>query len=318
MGAFLARRALQGLVTMCAASIIIFIVIRLVPGDPAALYAGADASPETIAAIRERFGLNEPLHMQYLYWVANILRGDLGNSYVAGVPVAGLIAHRIPATLILLGGSVLVMTVAGFAIGVAAAITPSRKVDAVLTGFSSLLSGAPIFWVGLLGILVFAVYLNWLPVGGYVSPVQDWAAGLKSMAMPCIVLGITLAGTQALFIRTAFKEVLNSDYIRLAVAKGASPRRVLWRHVTRNALVPVVTVFGVAIANLLGGAVVIETVFTWPGLGLLMINSVSANDYPTVQALMLMYVAIFIIVNFLTDLSYSLIDPRIRLTGGPA
>ena len=167
-------------------------------------------------------------------------------------------------------------------------------------------------------ILLFAVYLRWLPVGGYVNPFTNPVNGLKAMAMPCIVLGIAMAGTQARFIRAAYKEVLESDYIRLAEAKGASRRRIVWKHATRNAMVPIVTVFGVAIANLLGGAVVIETVFTWPGLGLLMINSVNVNDYPTVQVILLLYVAIFVVVNFLTDVSYSLIDPRIRLTGAPA
>jgi peptide/nickel transport system permease protein len=318
MGAFLLKRAVQGIVTIFAASIVIFIVIRLIPGDPAVMYAGSDATPETIAAIREEFGLTQPIHIQYLIWLREIAHGNFGTSFVAHVPVVNLIGQRVMPTLILLVGSVIVMSVLGFALGAAAAVTRKRMLDTVLTGISSFLSGAPVFWIGLLAILLFAVYLRWLPVGGYVNPFTNPVNGLKAMAMPCIVLGIAMAGTQARFIRAAYKEVLESDYIRLAEAKGASRRRIVWKHATRNAMVPIVTVFGVAIANLLGGAVVIETVFTWPGLGLLMINSVNVNDYPTVQVILLLYVAIFVVVNFLTDVSYSLIDPRIRLTGAPA
>nr|WP_272490890.1 ABC transporter permease [Mesobacterium pallidum] len=309
------QRAFQGVLTVFAASIIIFLVIRLVPGDPAAMYAGVDATPETVEAIREEMGLNAPLVTQYFAWIGGTLSGDFGRSYVAKVPVSGLIAARVEPTLVLLIGAVTVMTIFGFAMGAAAAISRSRAVDAALTAIASFLSGAPVFWIGLLTILLFAVYLRWLPVGGYVSLADDPVASVKTMIMPCLVLGLAMAGTQARFIRASYKEVLNADYIRLAQAKGASRMRVIRKHVTRNALVPIVTVFGVAIANLLGGAVVIETVFTWPGLGLLMINSINMNDYPTVQAILLLYVVIFVIVNFLTDLSYTLIDPRIRLTG---
>jgi peptide/nickel transport system permease protein len=315
MSAFLLRRAAQGLITIVAASFIIFMAIRLIPGDPALMYAGSDATPETLAAIRERFGLNEPIWTQYLIWVGNALQGDFGTSYVARVPVLNLIGQRLMPTLILLLGSVLVMSLVGFAIGAWAAVTRSRALDAVLTGLASLLSGAPVFWIGLLAILLFAIYLRWFPVGGYINPFADPIGGLKAMAMPCVVLGIAMAGSQARFIRTAYKEVLGSDYIRLAEAKGASRSRVVWRHATRNALVPIVTIYGLAIANLLGGAVVIETVFTWPGLGLLMVNSVGVNDFPTVQVILLLYVLIFVVVNFLTDVSYSIIDPRIRLSG---
>lgn len=316
MAGYLLKRAIQGILTVLAASAVIFAVIRLIPGDPALMYAGNDATPETIEAIRQQFGLNEPLWSQYAIWLSNMLRGDFGNSYVARVPVIGLIAQRILPTILLLVGSVLVMAIISFAIGVVAAVTRNRTVDALLTGLASLLSGAPVFWIGLLAILLFAVYNHWFPVGGYVNPFVNPAQGLRSMVLPCVVLGIAMAGTQARFIRAAYKEVLNSDYIRLAHAKGATGAQVIWRHATRNAMVPVVTVFGVAIANLLGGAVIIETVFTWPGLGLLMISSVNVNDYPTVQVILLLYVVIFVVVNFLTDLSYSLIDPRIRLAGG--
>lgn len=315
MGSFLAQRALQGIFTLLVASVIIFAVIRLVPGDPAVLSAGPEASPETIEAVREQLGLNKPMVEQYFIWAGAALSGDFGKSYSASVPVTDLIALRIEPTLVLLVGAVAVMSVFGFAIGTAAAVTRSRTLDAALTGLASFLSGAPVFWIGLLSILLFAVYLGWLPVGGYVSIFKDPAAGLKTLLMPSFVLGIAMAGTQARFIRAAYKAVLNADYIRLAVAKGASRNRVIWRHATRNSMIPIVTVFGVAIANLLGGAVVIESVFTWPGIGLLLINAVNANDYPTVQAILLLFVLIFVVMNFLTDVSYSLIDPRIRLTG---
>jgi ABC-type dipeptide/oligopeptide/nickel transport system permease component len=313
---YLFKRGFQSLSTVVAASLIIFFVIRLVPGDPAMMFAGGDATPETIAAIREELGLNLPAWQQYLHWIGNMFSGDFGVSYFARVPVLTLIGQRLLPTFLLLAGAVTIMTLGGFAMGVIAAVTRNRSLDAVLTATAAFLSGAPVFWTGLLAILFFSVYNRWLPVGGYINPFQNPVQGLQTMVLPCAVLGIAMAGTLARFIRTSYKEALNSDYIRLAYAKGATRRRVIWHHATRNALVPVVTVFGIAIATLLGGSVVIETVFSWPGLGLLMIGSINVNDYPTVQTILLFYVVVFVVINFLVDVSYSLIDPRIRLSGG--
>lgn len=309
-------RTLQSLVALVLSSIAIFALLRLIPGDPATVIAGPEATPEVIEQIREERGFNEPLVLQYFLWLGRTLSGDLGDSFTARQPVGDLIAPTLlPSFLLLIGGVVLAIIVA-FAIGAAASVSQNRSVDALLMSVAAFLYGAPVFWIGLLMILLFSVNLGWLPTGGYVDPSVDLGEALRSLALPWIVLGLAMGAGLSRFVRSSFLDVFQSDYIRVARSKGASPARIVVGHATRNALVPVITVFGIAFAGLLGGAVVIEQVFTWPGLGTLMLNSVNARDYPTVQAIMLIYVAVFIIVNFLTDLSYSLIDPRIRVSGG--
>lgn len=308
-------RTAQSLVALVLSSIAIFALLRLIPGDPAVTIAGPEASPEVIAQIREERGFNQPIFVQYFIWLGHVLTGDFGDSYTARQPVADLIAPTLmPSMLLLLGGVVLAIIVA-FAIGAGASVTQNRSLDAVLMSVAAFLYGAPVFWIGLLMILLFSVGLGWLPTGGYVDPSVDLAESLRSLILPWIVLGLAMGAGLSRFVRSSFLDVFESDYIRVARSKGASPARIVTVHATRNALVPVITVFGIAFAGLLGGAVVIEQVFTWPGLGTLMLNSVNARDYPTVQAIMLIYVVVFIVVNFLTDLSYSLIDPRIRVSG---
>lgn len=311
-------RALQSIGALILASMAIFALVRLVPGDPAAVIAGTEASPEVLAQVRAEQGLDEPLPVQYAVWVGNLFQGDLGQSYTARRPVSGLIEPTIGPTIFLLIAGVAVAIVVALGLGVAAAVAKRRGVDALLMSLAAFLYGAPVFWLGLLMILVFAVSLGWFPTGGYVPPSFDPLGALRSLVLPGLVLGLAMGAALSRFVRTSFLETLEADHVRLARAKGASTFQVLRKHTFRNALVPVVTVFGVAFAGLLGGAVVIEQVFTWPGLGTLMVNSVNARDYPTVQAVMLIYVGVFIVVNFLTDLSYSLIDPRIRVTGGAA
>ncbi|MEC3853140.1 ABC transporter permease [Paenarthrobacter ureafaciens] len=316
MARFLLRRALQSLLTLMVASVAVFALMRLIPGDPAVILSGGDASDEGIAATRTKFGLDQPLPVQYWLWVAGIIRGDLGTSFSAQAPVSSLIEPTIPATLWLVSGGVLLAVVVALLLGAGAAVSPRRGVDAFLTGLASLLYGAPVFWLALIFILFFGVQLKWLPVGGFVNPADDPALGLSSLILPWLVLGLAMGASLSKFVRAAFLETLESDHVRLARAKGGSTLQVISKHVFRNAMVPVVTVFGVSFATLLGGAVVLEAVFTWPGLGSLMINSVNNRDYPTVQAVLLIYVGTFVMTNFLTDVSYSLIDPRIRLSGG--
>ncbi|MGO2750621.1 MAG: ABC transporter permease [Pseudoclavibacter sp.] len=311
----LLSRAGQSLLALALSSIAIFALLRLIPGDPASVIAGAEASPEVIEQIREERGFNEPVVVQYFLWLGRVLQGDFGDSYTARQPVADLIMPTLMPSLLLLLGGVVIAIVVAFGIGVGASVTQNRSVDAVLMSVAAFLYGAPVFWIGLLLILVFSVTLGWLPAGGYVDPAVSLQESVRSLLLPWIVLGLAMGAGLSRFVRSAFLDVFESDYIRVARSKGASPWRILYVHATRNALVPVVTVFGIAFAGLLGGAVVIEQVFTWPGLGTLMLNSVNGRDYPTVQAIMLIYVFVFIAVNFLTDLSYSLIDPRIRVSG---
>ncbi|QSE89804.1 ABC transporter permease [Rhodococcus pseudokoreensis] len=309
------KRAGQGLLTIFAATILIFAILRLIPGDPAVSVAGPDASPATIAAVREQYGLDRPLVVQYGIWLQNLLSGDLGKSFTAQTSVFSLIEPTIVPTLwLVLGGAVLSVAI-GFGLGIAAAVPRRRGIDAGVTGFASLLYGMPGFWVGLLLILVFGVSLKWLAVGGFIDPIHDPIGGVQSLILPWIVLAIGVGGSLSKFVRASYLEILEGDHIRLARSKGAGALRIVRDHVFRNALVPIVTVLGVSFAGLLGSAVVVESVFSWPGLGSLMVRSVTANDYPTVQAVLLIYVVVFVVVNFLVDLSYTLIDPRIRLGG---
>jgi peptide/nickel transport system permease protein len=300
--------------TLVIASVAIFSLVRLIPGDPAVSLAGPDATDATLDAIRTQLGLHKPLVEQYFVWLGQLAHGNFGDSVSAGVPVTDVLLPTLVPTLWLLGGAVLVALVVGFALGIGASVPRRKGVDATLSGLASVLHGAPPFWIGLLALL-FAVTFNVLPAGGFVSPIQDPALGLSSLVLPSVVLGLAMGGLFARFIRASYLEVLDSDYVRLAEAKGAGTWWIVRKHIFRNALVPIVTVFGVNFANLLGGAVVIESVFSWPGMGSLLMNAVNNQDYAVVQAMLLFFVTAFIVVNFLTDVSYTVIDPRIRLSG---
>jgi peptide/nickel transport system permease protein len=311
----LISRSAQALIALFLSSVAIFALLRLIPGDPAVVIAGPEASPEVIEQIRVERGFDQPVFVQYFIWLGHIFTGDFGESYTARQPVASLIAPTLVPTLLLLLGGVVLAIIVAFALGAGASVPQNRTLDAALMSVAAFLYGAPVFWLGLLFILLFAVTLGWFPAGGYVDPSVDLGESIRSLILPWLVLGLAMGAALSRFVRSSYLDVLESDYIRLAKSKGSSTGRVVIKHATRNALVPVITVFGVAFAGLLGGAVVIEQVFTWPGLGTLMLNSVNSRDYPTVQVIMLIYVVVFIVVNFLTDLSYSLIDPRIRVSG---
>lgn len=313
MARFLLRRIAQGLLTMVLAASALFLIMRMIPGDPALVYAGINATPEQVEAVRRELGLDQPLIVQYGQWITGLAHGDLGKSFIAQTPVAALLAQRMAPTLWLVLGSTLVMVIAATLFGLGAAMTRRPAVDTALTAAAAILYGAPVFWIGLLAILLFAVTLGWLPAGGFVDPLEAPLQGIEAMLMPCTVLGLALGASLSRFVRAAFKETMLADHVRLAAAKGASRMRIMRRHVARNAMIPIVTVFSVMFATLLGGTVIIESVFSWPGLGLLLINSVNSQDYPVVQALMLVYLFVFITINFLTDVSYSVIDPRIRV-----
>ena len=313
MGAYLARRAGQAVLTLLIASVVVFGLLRMIPGDPVAVLAGEDATPEQLAATRHDLGLDRPLVVQYFSWISSLVRGQFGTSLTSRGPVSELIVPAILPTVLMVVGGMLLAIIVALLLGVGAAV--SRKSgDAALSGVAAVFYGTPDFWLGLLAILVFAVKLGWLPAGGYVNPFQDPTRGLETLILPWVILGLAMGASLSRFVRSAFIEALASDYVRLALAKGASSFRILAGHAFRNALVPVITVFGVTFAGLLGGAVVLESVFTWPGMGSLMIKSVTARDFPTVQALLMIYVATFVVINFLIDMSYSLIDPRIRMS----
>lgn len=314
MGRYILRRARQTAPTVLLASIGIFFLVRLIPGDPAVTLAGIDASPETVEAIREDLGLDQPIPVQLGIWLANVGTGDLGQSIQARRPVTELLALALPATVQLVVAATLVALVLGVTLGVLSAIRCGSWLDVAIGGWNSLIIGVPNFWLGLLAIILFALILDWLPPGGRVDPLQDPVLGIRSLVLPALVLGLGQGAVIARFTRAAMLEVTAQPYIRTAHAKGLASRTVATRHALRNALIPVITIVGIQIGHLLGGAVVIETVFAWPGVGRLVVNAVGGRDYPVIQGVLLVLMLAFVIVNLCTDLLYGVLDPRLRVT----
>jgi ABC-type dipeptide/oligopeptide/nickel transport system permease component len=298
------RRLVHAVPTLLVISFLTFAMLRLIPGDPAMLIAGEEATPDALAAIRERLGLDRPLYEQYGRYLAALLRGDLGTSIRTKGSVADELAARIPATLELAVTGALVMSVVGAGLGVAAATWTDRWPDHVVRGLSLIAVSTPSFWLGALLVWIFAVQLGLLPVAGRGS--------LAFLILPAATVsldGIALLGR---LVRTSLLEVLEHDYIRTAWAKGLPDRAVVGRHALRAALIPVVTVVGLEFGRLLGGVVVVESVFGWPGLGRLLINAIHARDYPLVQSGILVFSATLIAVNVVVDVLVGVLDPRVR------
>ncbi|MFN8525834.1 MAG: ABC transporter permease [Chloroflexota bacterium] len=318
MLSFVIRRLLQAIPVVFLASVGVFLLLRLLPGDPAQVLAGTDTSPQTLEAIRQEMGLNEPLPVQYMVWLEHVARGDLGRSIVSKVPVAQLIGQRAPATLELALAGELLTVLIGIPLGVIAAVRQRTRTDWGITAFISLSQAIPNFWLGILLIILFAVMLGLMPPGGRGDFSRDPVLALKFIALPAITLALPAAMNLSRLTKASVLEVLYEDYVRTARAKGLAGTRVVVGHVLRNALIPVITAVGLEFGRLLGGAIVIESVFAWPGLGTLMLTAIGTRDYAIVQAGLLMLVMIFIVVNLITDVAYGYLDPRIRLTGGRA
>jgi len=308
--------ALQRLVTtiptVLIAAVLAFVLIRLAPGDPAAAFLSPEATQDEIIVVQQRLGLDQPLPVQFVYWFGNVLRGDLGRSFFLGRDVLTAIGERIPATLQLTGLALLFALVVGVSAGIIAAINHNRLLDRIVMVFSLFGVSLPVFWLGLMLMWVFAVNLRWFPTGGYVPLFGDLLGGLKATALPAISLGTLHATLTARITRSSMLEVMRKDFARTARSKGLSERKVNLKHVLRNALIPVVTVLGVTLGALLSGAVIIETVFTYPGIGRLVVRAVQQRDYNLVQGVLLVVTGIYVFVNLLVDLSYGLFDPRIR------
>jgi len=316
MGAYILRRLLQLIPVVVLSSVLVFLLLHLVPGDPAETVAGPDATPDVVAAVRHKMGLDQPLAVQYGRWLGNIARGDLGTSYISHLPVIDLVGYAFPATLQLTLAALVLALVISLPLGVLASLKQASKLDLVVQGYTALGLGVPNFWLGILLILVFALFLGLLPPGGRIDPTQNLAIGLKTLILPAVTLGIQISAVFTRFVRTAMLEVLHEDYVRTARAKGLPERVVVVRHALRSALVPVVTVVGLQFGRLLGGAVVVESVFAWPGVGRLIIQAVEQRDYTVVQAGLLGLVAVFLLINLMTDIMYAFLDPRIRLGAG--
>jgi peptide/nickel transport system permease protein len=312
---YIARRLAQAVPVVLLSTVAVFALLRLVPGDPALILAGPDAPPEVVAAVRAEMGLNQPLPVQYLVWLAHVARGDFGRSFISRLPVADLIAQRIPATLELALAAFLLVVLIALSTGVAAALAQRSWMDWVISSLNAVAIAVPNFWLGILVIIVFALVLGWLPPGGQVDLARDLGQGLKSLLLPALTLALSPAASVSRLVRASMLEVLHEDYVRTARAKGLAGRTIVLRHVLRNALVPVVTLLGLQFGHLLGGAVIVESVFAWPGVGRLILDAIANRDYVVVQAALLLLVLVFVFVNLLIDLLYGLLDPRIRLAG---
>ncbi len=311
MWRYVLRKLLGAVPVLLGATLLAFLILRLSPGDPARLVAGEQASEDDVKIIRHTLGLDQPFAVQYARFVGSLLRGDFGRSIRTGRPVREEIGSRFPYTFELALTSLVLSISIGVAAGVAAAVRPNSVYDygatlGALAGIST-----PTFWLGLLLMLAFSYYLGWLPASGRGGPL--WTlAGIRSMAMPAVALGAPSAAIIARLTRSSLLEVLRQDYIRTARAKGLIHRIVIARHALRNALIPVVTVAGLRLGGLLGGAVITEQVFAWPGIGALIVTAIATRDYPIVQGAMLTTALVFVTVNLAVDLLYALIDPRIR------
>jgi peptide/nickel transport system permease protein len=312
--AFLIRRVLLTLPILFIVSVVCFSLINLIPGDPATVILGPEASEQAKEQMRERLGLDKPIVVQYVDWLGGVLHGDLGESLVDGTPVSQLILQRLPVTLELALGTFLVSLTIAVVAGILSASNRGTWVDYVSTGFALGGISIPHFWLGMMFIIIFAVNLGILPASGYVPFFEDPAANIAAMILPVFATGLRESAELMRMLRSSLLEELGSDYVRTAFSKGLSRRVVVIRHAVRNALIPFVTASGLQIAALLGGLVVTEQVFQLPGVGRLIVESILERDYTVVQGAVLTVTVIVILINVLVDLLYAVIDPRIALS----
>ena len=316
MAYYVLNRLLQLLLVLVFLSIIVFTIVRLIPGDPAAVMLGTEATPQALAQIRKEMGLDEPLPVQYLKWVQNVLAGNFGTSWVSKKPAIVLILGALPVTLHLVGSAFLVALFIAFPAGILSAIRPRSWVDSGSTTFALLGISLPNFWLGIMLVLLFALQLRWLPPSGYQPFTAGLAGAVRATILPAVTLGVALAAPLTRFLRSGMLDVLGLDYVRTARAKGVAERRVVGRHALKNALLSVVTVLGLQLGSLLGGSIVIEQVFGWPGIGRLSLAAIQQRDYGVVQGIVLFVATGFVGVNFAVDLLYLYLDPRIRYRPG--
>jgi peptide/nickel transport system permease protein len=312
MRGYIIQRILATIPVMAVVAIFVFSLLRLTPGDPAAVIAGDYASPQDVQRIRQKLGLDQPVHIQFGIWLGRLLQGDLGASIFSGMPVSTLIAQRLEPTLALTVLATLIAIATAIPLGVLAAWKTGAWVDRAVMIFAVLGFSLPTFWLGFLLMYSFAIRLPMLPVQGYVRLSEGFLPFLKHIILPALTLGLVYMALIARMTRASMLEVLREDYIRTAHAKGTKPGAVLLRHALKNASLPVVTIIGVGFALLIGGAVVTESVFAIPGLGRLTVDAILHRDYPVIQGVILVVSGAYVLLNLLVDLSYVFLDPRIR------
>jgi len=312
---FFIRRLFVSSITLFLISLVVFTGLRLIPGDPARTLAGEDADESGLAEIRARYGLDQPIYVQYVRWAALAVRGDLGESIRTRIPVAQTVLQKLPITIQLSGYAILVAMVIAIPSGIFSALRRNSVWDYLVNGLSLSGLSIPNFWLGILLILLFSVRLGWLPASGFVSLFEHPLENLAHMVMPAFVLGTGLAAVLMRQTRNSMIEVMSADYIRTAYSKGLARRTVVLRHALRNGLIPVVTILGLQLGTLMSGAVITEQIFVVPGFGRLIVEAVFTRDYPLVQGVILVTASAYVLVNLLVDLSYSLLNPRIRVQG---
>jgi peptide/nickel transport system permease protein len=312
MTAYIIRRLLMTIPVMGLVAVFVFFLLHLAPGDPAAIMAGDNASPETIMEIRRKLGLDEPLWRQLVVWLASLASGDLGRSMFWGDPVTTLIAQRAEPTISLAVTTLVFAVTVAVCLGVVAAANVGRAVDRFVMGLAVAGFSVPVFVVGYLLIFLFSIELRWLPVQGYTPLADGILAWLHNLILPTLALGLAYVALIARITRTTMLDVLAEDYIRTANAKGVARAPMLLRHALKNAAVPIVTVVGIGVALLIGGVVITETVFNIPGIGRLVVDAIARRDYPIIQGVIMIFSGIYVLVNLLVDLSYTFLDPRIR------
>jgi peptide/nickel transport system permease protein len=309
---FIFSRFIFTIVVLLILSFLIFSLLQIMPGDPAVSILGIGASPEQITELRHEMWLDRPFFIQYEHWMWNMFHGDLGQSYIYKEPITSLFAERLPVTLYLSFLSLIVSAILGILFGVICGVKRGKVIDKTLSVFANTGLSIPIFWLGILGIYCFGLILGWLPIQGWTSPVDNFSLSVRQTIMPVICLSVSGIAILTRQTRSSILEVVRQDYIRTAWAKGLGQNIILFRHVLKNSLIPVVTLMGIHLRVLVGGSVLVETVFNIPGMGRLLVSSVFAKDVLVVQAVVLMIGAVVGLANLLVDLSYGWLDPRIR------
>lgn len=309
---FLIKRLVSLCLSLVAASLVIFFVIEVVPGDPASFMLGMNAEPDTVAALRDSLGLNASIPQRYWQWVSGLLQGEFGTSYTYKVPVRELIADRIWVSLPLAALALLLSTLIAFPVGVIAAARRNSPADVSIMGVTQLGIAVPNFWFAMLLVMFFAITLRWFSAGGFPGWDAGLFAGLKALTLPAVALALPQASILARVMRSSLLDTLGEDFVRTARAKGLSQRQALWRHALRNALIPVLTIIGLQFSFLLAGAIIIENVFFLPGLGRLVFQGITQRDLIVVKSVIFLLVFAVILVTFIVDMTYAIVDPRLR------
>ena len=316
MSTYVIQRLLQAIPVLFLISAIVFTVTYFIPGDPAMIVLGQGASEEALQAVRERLRLDQPLPVRYGAWLGDLFRGELGNSILSRQPVTTLIGRALPITLYLTLFSLLIAVAVSIPLGTIAALKRNTWIDVVATTWSFLGVSIPGFWLAMMLLYIFGVRLQWVPLQGYIDPRDDLGDSIKAMILPAITLGVFLSGPLTRYLRSSILQTMSLEHVNVARAKGLSGPQVLSRHILRNSFIPFITVLGIQLGYLIGGAVVVENVFTLPGIGALAVSAIGNRDYPLIQGITLVIAIGFVLINLVVDLLYAVLDPRIRVGRG--